>query len=171
MQSEVAGRVIRIEEVPVAAPPATIAEARALLLSYGQFIVSHENVAGFCFGTLEKEAASLPLSYIERNGGCLLARADDAAVGLVAWREIAPHTWEMKRLWVAPEARGLGLGHALTQAVLNRAIAAGCKAVYLDTVPAAMASAYRLYRTMGFTPCPPYNDNPVKGIEYLVKWL
>jgi ribosomal protein S18 acetylase RimI-like enzyme len=171
MQSQTAGRVIRIEEVPAAAPAATLAQARALLLSYGQFILSHENVAGFCFGTLEKEAAQLPLSYTERNGGCLLAHVDNAAAGFIAWREIAPHMWEMKRLWVAPKARGLGLGRILTQAVLDRAAAAECKAIYLDTVPEAMADAYRLYIAMGFTPCPPYNDNPVKGLEYLVKWL
>ena len=47
----------------------------------------------------------------------------------------------------------------------------GSKAVYLDTVPAAMPSAHRLYLDMGFIPCAPYNDNPVDDLAYLVKYL
>ena len=70
-----------------------------------------------------------------------------------------------------PNGRGRGLGRALTQAVLDRAAAAGCKAVFLDTAPAAMDSAYRLYLQMGFVPCTPYNDNPIEELAYLVKRL
>jgi ribosomal protein S18 acetylase RimI-like enzyme len=95
--------------------------------------------------------------------------------GFVAWRAlpaaVAPDAWELKRLWVRPAARGLSLGQALTQAVLDRAIAAGRRRVYLDTVPAAMSAAVRLYLSLGFEPCPAYNDNPVEGIAYFVKIL
>jgi GNAT superfamily N-acetyltransferase len=77
----------------------------------------------------------------------------------------------MKRLWVRYAARGLSLGHALTQAVLDRAQAAGRKAVYLDTAPASMGPAHRLYLAMGFVPCAPYNDNPVEGLEWMLKRL
>ena len=77
----------------------------------------------------------------------------------------------MKRLWVRSSGRGLGLGRALTQAVLDRAIAAQRRAVYLDTVPEAMSVAHRLYLELGFVPCAPYNDNPVDGLAYLVKYL
>jgi hypothetical protein len=164
-----------LEEIPADAAAETLACARALLLEYGQFILASGQVAGFCFGSLEKEAERLPLSYTERGGGCLMARADGLAAGLVCWRGIAPEAipaaWEMKRLWVRPEARGLGLGHALTQAVLDRAVAGGRKAVYLDTVPAAMADAHKLYLSMGFTPCPQYNNSAIAGIVYLVKRL
>jgi GNAT superfamily N-acetyltransferase len=59
----------------------------------------------------------------------------------------------------------------LTQAVLDRAAAVGCKAVFLDTVPAAMDAAYRLYLHMGFEPCASYNGNPEEEIAYLVKHL
>jgi GNAT superfamily N-acetyltransferase len=146
-----------------------------LLLEYGRFVLAQRGVARFCFGTLEKEAERLPFSYIEQGGGCLLARADGRPVGFVAWREV-PHAvardaWELKRLWVRSEGRGLGLGRALTQAVLDRAVAAGRTAVYLDTVPEAMKAAHRLYVEMGFVPCAAYNDNPVEGLAYLVKRL
>lgn len=77
----------------------------------------------------------------------------------------------MKRLWVRPGGRGLGIGRALAQSVLDRAVAAGCPAIYLDTVPAVMATAHRLYLELGFTPYAPYNQNPIEGIVYLIKRL
>ncbi|WP_157439951.1 GNAT family N-acetyltransferase [Terracidiphilus gabretensis] len=168
-------RTVSLEEVAADSSAGTLAEARALLLEYGQFILATDQVAGFCFGSLEQEAARIPLNYTERGGGCLIARADGVAAGFVCWRDISsnaiPCPWEMKRLWVRPEARGLGLGRTLTQAVLDRAAHAKRRAVYLDTVPAAMADAHRLYLVMGFTPCPQYNDSPIAGIEYLEKLL
>jgi GNAT superfamily N-acetyltransferase len=104
-----------------------------------------------------------------------MAYAHGEPAGFIAWRTlpaaVAADAWELKRLWVRPQARGLGLGRALTQAALDRAAAAGCKAVYLDTVPAAMAAAYRLYLQMGFEPCPPYDDHPAEEVAWLVKRL
>jgi putative acetyltransferase len=165
----------QIEEIRAEDDAARLAEARELLLEYGRFVVAQPGVARFCFGTLEKEAERLPLGYIEQGGGCLVAHAKGAPLGFVAWRSVpepvAPHAWELKRLWVRNEGRGLGLGRALTQAVLDRAVSARRRAVYLDTVPAAMEAAHRLYLHMGFTPCAAYNDNPVEGLAYLVKHL
>jgi len=152
-----------------------LAEAKELLVEYGQFVISQPGVARFCFGSLLKEAERLPATYLEKGGGCLLARVDGEPAGFVAWHTLepvaAPETWELKRLWVRPAARGLGLGRTLTLAVLKRAVNARMKAVYLDTVPESMPSAHRLYLELGFTPCEKYNDNPVEGLAYLVKHL
>lgn len=172
---ETAARTVRVEEVSAAASDTALAQARELLLEYGRFVVAQPAAARFCFGTLEKEAARLPLSFQEQGGGCLTAFIDRELVGFVAWRSlpatVAPDACELKRLWVRPAARGLGVGKALTQAVLDRVARCGCKAVYLDTAPAAMAAAHRLYLEMGFEPCAAYNDNPVEGLVYLMKHL
>ena len=172
--TEIGKTPFHIEEL-AAGPESRLAAARELLLEYGRFVIAQQGVARFCFGTLEKEAARLPLSYTEQGGGCLIAYVEERPAGFVAWREVpesvARHAWELKRLWVRSEGRGMGLGRALTQAVLDRAVAAGRKAVYLDTVPEAMTAAHRLYIDMGFVPCGPYNDNPVEGLAYLVKHL
>jgi ribosomal protein S18 acetylase RimI-like enzyme len=165
----------QLQEITVDSPDEMTAEARALLLEYGRFVIAQPGAGRFCFGSLEKEAARLPLSYNERGGGCLMARVRGEAAGFIAWRtvpaSVAADAWEMKRLWVRPPGRGLGLGRALTQTVLDRAIEARRRAVYLDTVPTSMAAAHRLYVDLGFTPCAQYNDNPVDGIAYLVKHL
>jgi GNAT superfamily N-acetyltransferase len=170
-------RTVRLEELSNGSSQDALAAARELLLEYGRFVIAQPGAARFCFGSLEKEAARLPLSYRQQAGGCLVAFVDNAPTGFVAWRALAPSSqvaadaWELKRLWVRPGGRGLGLGRALTAAVLDRAVAANRKAIYLDTAPASMAAAYRLYLDMGFIPCAPYNDNPVEGLAYLVKFL
>ncbi len=153
-------------------PAQTIEDARKLLLEYGRFVIAQPGAAHFCFGSLEKEAADLPSSYLHQNGGSLIAYVGEMPAGFVAWRalpaEVAPRAWEMKRLWVAAKARGFGLGRILTLAVLDRARAAQQTSIYLDTVPASMKSAYRLYLELGFEACAPYNDNKMDGITHLL---
>jgi ribosomal protein S18 acetylase RimI-like enzyme len=170
-------RSIAVEELSLGSPEESVAAARELLLEYGRFVIAQPGAARFCFGSLEREAARLPHSYLEQGGGCLLATVGNIAAGFVAWRALAASShvlkdaWEMKRLWVRPEARGFSLGRRLTEAVFDRAAAAGRRAIYLDTAPASMATAHRMYQKMGFTVCAPYNDTPVDRLEWMVKLL
>jgi ribosomal protein S18 acetylase RimI-like enzyme len=167
--------LLTLHELTAADPPETLAQARELLLEYGRFVIAQPGAARFCFGTLEQEAAHLPHSFIDQGGGCLMAFANSQPAGFVAWRAVpeaaAHNAWELKRLWVRPSARGLALGRALTQAVLDRAVAAKRKAILLDTAPSSMSAAHRLYLEMGFEPCAPYNDNLVEGLAWLKKPL
>jgi GNAT superfamily N-acetyltransferase len=176
---------VEIDELTASTPEPLLAAARELLLEYGRFVLAQPGAARFCFGALQQEAEALPESFIRQGGDSLLALAGGGPAGFVAWRALPspsiaspvapdspiPESWELKRLWVRPSARGLALGRRLTQAVLDRAAATGRKAVYLDTAPESMASAHRLYLDMGFTPCAPYNDNPVEGLVWMVKFL
>ena len=167
----------RIEEITTATAESVLARGRELLLEYGGFVIAQPGAGRFCFGSLREEAERLPSSFTEQGGGCLMAWAHDEPAGFIAWRAlpassvVPPGSWEMKRLWVRPASRGLGLGRSLTEAVLRRAAVAGCRAVLLDTAPASMGAAHRMYLDLGFTPCAPYNDNPVEGLVYLVKNL
>ncbi|HLY40370.1 MAG TPA: GNAT family N-acetyltransferase [Terracidiphilus sp.] len=166
---------VHIEQLSSASPAPSLVAAKTLLLEYGRFVIAQPGTARFCYGSLENEAERLPVGYEDQGGGCLLAWIVDEPAGFVAWRALPPNVarnaWEMKRLWVRSAARGTGLGRLLAQAVLDRAIAANCTAIYLDTVPEAMAAAHRMYLDLGFVPCPAYNDNPIEGIVYLVKHL
>jgi putative acetyltransferase len=166
---------IQLVEVSESTPAEFLLQARDLLLEYGRFVISQPAAARFCFGSLEKEAARLPMSFHEQGGGALVGLVDGSPAGFVAWRRapgpLGEDSWELKRLWVRPEGRGTGLGRALTQAVLDKAVAAERKAVYLDTVPGAMAPALRLYFAMGFVESAPYGDNPIPELTYLVRNL
>jgi putative acetyltransferase len=168
-------RRLQLVELTATAPAEMLAQGRELLLEYGRFVISQPAAARFCFGSLEKEAVQLPLSFLEQGGGALVGFREGIPAGFVAWRKapapFAESAWELKRLWVRPLGRGTGLGRALTQAILDRAGAAGKEAVYLDTVPSVMGAAHRLYLAMGFAPCEPYGDNPIETVEYLKKKL
>ena len=117
------------------------------------------------------ERAASPGKYAPPGGALLLARnAARVALGCVALRAPGEGRAEIKRLYVAPTARGLGLGKALLAAVTNAAASPGHGALCLDTLP-FMAEARALYLAAGFRPIPPYYDSPVPGAVFLGKAL
>lgn len=66
---------------------------------------------------------------------------------------------EIKRLWVDPQARGLGLARRLLAALEERAVRHGRELVRLDTNKALKAATH-LYRDSGYTEVPAFNDEP-----------
>jgi ribosomal protein S18 acetylase RimI-like enzyme len=120
----------------------------------------------------EEELAGLPGKYAAPSGALLIARAmDGEPLGCVALRPLddAGHC-EMKRLYVSPRARGLGLGKALIDAVIAEAIRIGYREMRLDTLP-TMGEAIALYRKAGFQPTDPYYETPVAGTIFMGRRL
>lgn len=120
----------------------------------------------------DKELATLPGKYATPGGELLLARdRNGAPLGCVGLRPIAPDgCCEMKRLYVAPEARGLGLGKALVAAVIAEAERIGYREMRLDTLP-NMAEAISLYQRAGFRPIEPYYQTPIEGTLFFARRL
>jgi ribosomal protein S18 acetylase RimI-like enzyme len=67
----------------------------------------------------------------------------------------------MKRLYVRPAWRGHGLGRHLCEVLIAEARAIGYAVMKLDT-SADMESAIGLYRSLGFTECARYNEDPLE---------
>ncbi len=116
---------------------------------------------GLEFQDFDAELESLPGAYAPPSGRILLAWVDGQPAGCVALRRIDGEHCEMKRMYVRPAYRGLGLGRGLAEA---RAI--GYRFMRLDTVP-GMDAALALYYSLGFAPILPYRHNPIPGAIFL----
>ncbi|MCQ4162319.1 GNAT family N-acetyltransferase [Roseomonas sp. GC11] len=114
------------------------------------------------------ELEGLPGRYAPPGGTLLLARGGARQpLGCVALRPMEePGCAEMKRLFLLPEARGLGLGAALAQAAIAAARQIGYREIRLDTLP-GMAEALGLYARLGFQPIPPYYAPTPPGTVFL----
>ena len=110
------------------------------------------------------------LDSFDAPQGCLLLGETEAGLlGSVALRRSADGVAEIKRLYVRPAGRGLGLGKALVEAALQRARAAGYASVRLDSAR-FMAAAHALYRQQGFADIPPYAQSEVPP-QYWAHWV
>ena len=131
--------------------------------------VASLNVAQ-CFQDFEAEWAGLPGEYAPPQGALLLATVSGVLAGCCALRTLDrvdyANAGEMKRLYVRPQFRGLGLGRRLAEARLEQARLCGFACVLLDTLD-DMEAARGLYGELGFEEIPPYYFNPIAGAHYL----
>jgi GNAT superfamily N-acetyltransferase len=125
--------------------PVDLAAVRELFLAYGQLPEVAE-----CVTSLDREIAGLPGRYCATEGGALLiALHRGAPAGCVGYLRLDEETCEMRRLFVSPQARGLGFGSRLVDGLLRTARQAGYQTMRLHTLP-VLASAVALYVSAGF---------------------
>ncbi len=152
----------RAVEIRAAAGPEDMATLRALFLEYRDWLR-----VDLCFQDFETELATLPGAYAPPKGALWLATVDGELAGCVGFR---PHqgegACEMKRLWLRPAYRKLGLGRRLAETCIEAARAAGYRTIYLDTL-GFMDAARALYASLGFHEIPAYYDNPLDDVRYL----
>ncbi len=92
--------------------------------------------------------------------GCLLlASLFGESVGCGALRVLTPRMGEIKRLWVSPQVRGLGVGRRLLETLEQAARERKLRCVRLDTHE-SLAEARQLYRTSGYREIARFNANP-----------
>ena len=92
-------------------------------------------------------------------GLLLIAYLGAEAIGCGAVRHHDGAPTEIKRMWVAETARGLGVGRRLLAALEAQALAAGAPAAQLETNK-ALVEAIALYRSAGYVEVPAFNDEP-----------
>jgi putative acetyltransferase len=149
--------------------PAHLEEARALFREYAASLGYDLGFQGFT-----RELEELPGQYAPPKGCLVLAlpgggepkgesldrRRGETAAGCAALRPLGGEICEMKRLYVRPRYRGLGVGRALCLYLIEGAARMGYRLMRLDTL-SSMKEAGALYRSLGFREIAPYYHNPL----------
>lgn len=106
-----------------------------------------------------RSVSANPQELLPPNGVFVLAMLDDDAVGCGGLKVTGDGIGEIKRMWVAPDARGLGIARRLLATLERHAVDMGLHTVQLDT-NRTLLEARALYARHGYVEIPPYNDNP-----------
>lgn len=99
------------------------------------------------------------------RGSFIVAMSDTLPIGCVGLKGTDHGYAEIKRLWVAPAARGLRLGRRLMDAAEDSARGLGIALLRLDT-NSALPEAGQLYRSTGWREIPRFNDDPYPDLFF-----
>jgi len=119
-----------------------------------------------CLQRINQAIVELPGEYGPPQGCLLLALYDHQPAGCVALRNIGDRVAEMKRFFVKPAFRGLGIGRALAKSIVEEARALEFSLVRLDTLK-YMEAARELYRSLGFYEIGPYGVHPQECSHFM----
>ncbi|TGD41621.1 GNAT family N-acetyltransferase [Pseudotabrizicola sediminis] len=146
---------------------------RNLLIDYYRIVLKTFEAAGGP-ALLPEELAESSLEHLDEmlppEGRLVLARGEGGQLlGCGTLRRIRPDAVEMKRMFVRPEAQGLGLGRRLFEMRIEEARNMGCRAIYADTAK-GNRPMLSIYERFGFNYIPRYpeNANPPEFEPYLV---
>lgn len=93
---------------------------------------------------------AITTEYLDRDGEFIIAEIDGNMVGYGAYLPLDAHTIEVRRMRVAPEWQGQGIGTVILNALLSKARCCGFGKAVLNT-DTRMNAAIVLYRKAGFT--------------------
>ncbi|MBT9385990.1 bifunctional helix-turn-helix transcriptional regulator/GNAT family N-acetyltransferase [Pseudooceanicola sp. CBS1P-1] len=99
------------------------------------------------------------------RGSFLLALSDGMPIGCVGLKGTEKGYAEIKRMWVAPSARGMGLAGRMMAEVEARARELGITLLRLDS-NSALPEAVGLYRKLGWQEIPRFNEDPYPDVFF-----
>jgi GNAT superfamily N-acetyltransferase len=117
------------------------------------------------FGSTEDRFLDLG-DPLDSRARLYLAEISCEPVGMGGLRPISTDEAEIKRMYVRPPARGLGVGRAILQRLIDAARTLGYKTIRLDRAP-FMHEAQALYRSSGFVPSDPHRGWEFENVPAL----
>ena len=148
-------RLIRAASIKVAAEAADSVDARLCLDAYFRELAARFETG---FDVAADDSARVK-DMTPPSGLFVIARLDGDAVGCGGFKRIDKTTGEIKRVWTAPHARGLGVARRVLRTLEAAAREKGLKSLRLDT-NRALTEAHALYRSEGYREIARFSDNP-----------
>jgi GNAT superfamily N-acetyltransferase len=152
--------------------PQDVADVTALWEEYAQTLADY-GVWDLGAETIAPDLEALSKGERWDHWRIYLVRVEGRAVAIAGYTPL-PHLGEGvaegRRLYVQPSQRGSGLARALLLHCEAEAVAEGFHTLYLDTFRTPEGQGpLKLYRSLGFEECAPYNDYPPARAHFLVK--
>jgi ribosomal protein S18 acetylase RimI-like enzyme len=114
----------------------------------------------FEFGFDPQQSISASAAELTEPAGLLLiARLRDEPVGCGALKMYGREPAEIKRMWIAAEVRGLGLGRRVLEELERHARQREIRTLRLET-NRSLNEAVGLYRSAGYREAEPFSDEP-----------
>jgi GNAT superfamily N-acetyltransferase len=104
-------------------------------------------------------ATALPHEVRPPAGQFFVAYLHGEPIGCGAVKHHSDAPAEIKRMWIAPQARGLGLGRRLLETLEACAVSGGATVAHIET-SGVLGEALALYRSSGWVEVPRFNDEP-----------
>lgn len=117
---------------------------------------------------LEEDMNTLD-KFMPPRGRLLLGYVEGQPMGIACLKELSNSIGEIKRMYVRPQGRKIGLGRALLRRVLEESRQIGYERVRLDSAR-FMAEAHQLYRTSGFREIEAYEGSEIPK-EFQSHWI
>lgn len=140
--------------------PSDIETFRALLRQYAA------EYPGRFSERMTQDLAELPGRYAPPTGGLYLAYVDDDAVATAAWTRVNDEQAEIKRVYVQRQARGCGIGQALSRHVADVLRERSFGQMVLSTW-GDNGGAIALYRKLGFVDIAPFKAITFPGMAFM----
>jgi GNAT superfamily N-acetyltransferase len=120
-----------------------------------QVLVSDEDIASI-HANFQRQ---LPV-LMSARGRIYVARVDAETAGVAILKPITDEVAELKRVFVRPVYRGLGIGRRLVERIIEDAASLGYVTVRLDSYR-FMRDAHALYRSLGFVDTDEFENGEV----------
>jgi GNAT superfamily N-acetyltransferase len=143
------------------------AAARSLIGEYLAWVAGmaqqHHGLS-FDVGAMARSDLADGSKFFSPSGRLYLVRWQGRYVGVGALKQLAPGVGELQRMYLQPQARGLGAGRLLLQRLVDDARQLGCARLRLESLK-SLEAAHGLYRSAGFVDIDPYADNSMQAYQ------
>jgi GNAT superfamily N-acetyltransferase len=154
---------------PIDFRPFALGDEAAFRALNEAWIASH-----FVVEETDRRLLNDPVTQILRPGGALLmAVQDEVVIGTCALLAMGDGAFEVSKMTVAEQYRGLGIGKKLLTYVIGHAREIAAKRLYLET-NSKLGNAIHVYESLGFRHLPPERVHPspyARANVYMELWL